>query len=141
MQLALVVLQYLHYQLYQEALKVFVYSVKLKLELNILSKLVDVFKSNKSRRSVTFDAIDSYAIQGQARTDMHREMAGIPVIEGQVAPRDVVSFVRVRDYSEGSACSSSLPDDGITRVITYNSARTSGRETDHMYAEMLKSMK
>ena len=40
-QIALILLQFLHFQLYQEAVKAFVYSVKLKLEVNILSKLVN----------------------------------------------------------------------------------------------------
>ena len=101
---------------------------------------MDVFKRNNSRRSVTFDAIDSYAIQGQARTEMHREMAGIPIIEGQVAPRDTVSSVRTHDF-DGSACSSSQPDDGLARIITYQSTRTTGRESDILYADMLRSMK
>ncbi|ETN36381.1 uncharacterized protein HMPREF1541_08658 [Cyphellophora europaea CBS 101466] len=74
MDIGIVVLQFMHYQLYQESIKVFVYSVKLKLELNILSKLVDLVHGDSSRRAMTLDVIDSNAIQGQARADVHREM-------------------------------------------------------------------
>jgi hypothetical protein len=68
MDIVIICLQFLHYQLYQEALKVFFYSVKLKLELNILSKLVDlVHGGNQQRASMTLDVIDSNTITGQER--------------------------------------------------------------------------
>ncbi|RMZ91952.1 hypothetical protein DV736_g812, partial [Chaetothyriales sp. CBS 134916] len=68
MDVALVVLEFKHLQLYQETIKAVVYSVKLKLELNILSKLVDLVDGGKSTlRSMTLTGtIDSDAILGQA---------------------------------------------------------------------------
>jgi hypothetical protein len=74
MDIAIVALQFLHYQLYQESIKAFVYSVKLKLELNILSKLVDLVSGDSTKnRSMTLDLIDQSTIAGQAQEDIRRE--------------------------------------------------------------------
>ena len=145
MDVAIVSMQYLHYQLYQEAIKAFVYSLKLKLELNILSKLVNVVHGNKASRAMTLEYIDSNAIAGQARSEVQREMnekhfwnksqgsaAKETVQDREVDPLD-------------SASSSNRHDDGdeITRVLSQRStmtARTRGRESDILYADMLKSI-
>ncbi|RMZ84140.1 hypothetical protein DV738_g534, partial [Chaetothyriales sp. CBS 135597] len=55
MDVALVVLQYKHLQLYQEIIKAVVYGIKLKLELNILSKLVDLVGGGSNVRTMTGD--------------------------------------------------------------------------------------
>lgn len=74
MDIAIITLQFKHFQLFQEALKVFFYSVKLKLELNILSKLVDLVHGNSNTRSSrTIDIIDSNTIAGQEREMVKRE--------------------------------------------------------------------
>lgn len=76
-QIALLVMQFRHMQLYQESFKILFYSIKLKLEMNILSKLVDlVHGSSVKNRSMTLEAIDSNAVQGQAQLDVQREMSG-----------------------------------------------------------------
>ena len=73
MDIGLIVLQFKHYQLYQEALKAFFYSVKLKLELNILSKLVDLVHGDSASKSMTLDVIDSNTIAGQEAEMVKRE--------------------------------------------------------------------
>lgn len=156
----------MHYQLYQESIKVFVYSVKLKLELNILSKLVDLVNGNASTRSMTLDVIDSNAIQGQARDDVRRELdfadpggLGRWFGSGDGDAGDEkhrpVSYVDYgagdggggRPHRSGSGVSpKSLAGDTdeISQVLSNQSdvtARTKGRESDMMYADMLRSMR
>ncbi|KIW91459.1 uncharacterized protein Z519_08355 [Cladophialophora bantiana CBS 173.52] len=67
MDTALVAPQFKRLQLYQESIKAFVYSVKLKLELNILSKLVDLVQRSSIDRSLTLEFIDANSIVGQTQ--------------------------------------------------------------------------
>lgn len=166
MDIALLVMQFRHMQLYQESFKILFYSIKLKLEMNILSKLVDlVHGSSVKNRSMTLEAIDSNAVQGQAQLDVQRELSGgrgsiikwygsdssktgIPHIQndfGHADPR----------FSPSMAGSSPVEgeddgDDTISRVLSSpnnnthlhpssaNNARTSGREVDNLYADFCR---
>lgn len=145
-------LEYLHFQLYQEAIKGFVYSVKLKLEVNILSKLVALVASNKTVRSMTLDIIDSSAIAGQAQKDVQRELNKanpfsdpIERNEKNVSEKqNIEEGIEPKSRSSGSSTQQRDDGDGITRVFSHNSrmtARTVGRETDMMYADFMQSMK
>jgi hypothetical protein len=154
MDVAIVALEYLHYQLYQETIKVFVYSVKLKLEIHILSKLVDLVGSKYSaERSMTLDVIDSNAIEGQAREDVRREMElpKTPSLgtwygtrnEKDLACADVQDLHLLDDTRPIRAASKSSERDEISRVVSNQSsgtARTRGRESDMLYADMLRSI-
>lgn len=162
----------MHFQLYQESIKVFVYSVKLKLELNILSKLVDLVHGNSARRSMTLDVIDSNAIQGQAREDVRREMSladpgGLGNWFGSTDEKhqqiDVIDHESGINSNNSNSSSSHHHDhayqrrssgvspnsfgddtDEISQVVSNQSvptARTKGRESDMLYADMLRSMK
>ncbi|KAJ9656289.1 hypothetical protein H2198_005064 [Neophaeococcomyces mojaviensis] len=150
MDIAIVTLQYLHFQLYQESIKGFVYSVKLKLELNILSKLVDLVDSNAASRSMTLDIIDSNALPGQARADVQREMSESGNFGNSFEHDEKIALRKIDEGLEAGTSrsnSSTQPSDdnnGITRVFSNQSrctARTSGRESDIMYADVLRSMK
>lgn len=143
-QIALILLQFLHFQLYQESVKAFVYSVKLKLEIHILSKLVNVVSTNQSSRAMTLEFIDSSAIAGQARAEIRREMR-----EPQYDGENKGSLQKIDEDTEigpfDSASSSQQTDekDEITRVMTNTSVRTSrtkGRESDILYADFVRSM-
>lgn len=165
MDVAIVALQYLQYQLYQETIKAFVYSVKLKLEIHILSKLVDLVGSDRStQRSMTLDLIDSNAIEGQAQEEIRREMrlssgqqhglgswygagsdnekglAVTSVQEDHMLHQDGLARKR---FSTSGPSKSSDGDDEISQIMTNQSqgtARTRGRESDFLYADMLRSM-
>lgn len=149
LQIALVTLQYLHFQLYQEAIKTFVYSVKLKLELNILSKLVDLVNDNAARRSMTLDNIDTYAIQGQAQVDVQRELSTSPHPDdciGHEKDDQFKIFEQGYEASRRSHDSPMKPLEGVevTRVLSNQSrwsGRTSGRESNILYADFLRSVK
>lgn len=146
-QIALITLQFLHFQLYQEAIKAFVYSVKLKLEIHILSKLVNVVQGNQNSRAMTLEFIDSSAIAGQARAEIRREMRE-PQYDAE--KDNSGSLQKINEDAElgplDSASSSQQTDekDEITRVLsntTMRSARTKGRrESDIMYADFVRSM-
>jgi hypothetical protein len=162
MDVAIVSLQYLHYQLYQEMFKAFVYSVKLKLEIHILSKLVDLVGSKYStQRSMTLDVIDSNAIEGQAREEVRRELDQANKQhdlgtwygfsnEKAMATDQVQEQHHLHDSgparkrSSTSAGRDSLEtDDEITRIVSNQStstARLRGRESDFLYADMLRSI-
>lgn len=122
------------------------YSVKLKLEIHILSKLVNVVSGNQTSRAMTLEFIDSSAIAGQARAEIRREMR-----EPQYGSRNEnkSSLQKINEDAEigplDSASSSQQTDekDEITRVTSTTSihtARTKGRESDIMYADFVKSM-
>lgn len=144
------ILQYKHLQLYQESIKAFVYSVKLKLELNILSKLVDLVHGTSTSRSMTLDIIDSNAIPGQAQADVRRELSGHENLGGWFVSDDRGAMKHIED-SHGTeprlSSSVSRPpgdNDEITRILSQRSrhtARTSDRESDILYAEVLRSLK
>lgn len=161
----LIVLQYKHLQLYQESIKAFVYSVKLKLELNVLSKLIDLVSGNARTRSMTLDMIDSNTINGQTIGDVPRMMSIAGPFDDWLAADGKLSG-KQKDISQaesGVASSSSGPSvskekgyetdddndddmDRIRRTISQRSpsmalARNSGREADLMYADILSSIK
>lgn len=170
MDTAIVVLQYRHLQLYQESIKGFVYSVKLKLELNILSKLVDIVHGDRtSDRSMNLEVIDSNAVQVREREEVRRELADLQNMQqhglGQATGIEKAAEVHINEKTGSSSTqrSSASPapappsiaevkeeeeeeehddEDELDRVITRQStARTRGRESDTLYAEMLRSMK
>ena len=79
-QIVIVSLQFLHYQLYQESLKGFFYSLKLKLELNILSKLVGLVDGNAAtNRSNTLQTIEADTVGGESTA--HLEPPAPMVVE------------------------------------------------------------
>lgn len=146
LQIALVFLEFLHFQLYQEGIKAFVYSVKLKLEIHILSKLVNVVQGNQKSRAMTLEFIDSSAIAGQARAEVRREMR-----EPQYNSSNEKKASVQKRNEEGnigpldSASSSQQTDekDEISRVRSTTSIRTErtkGRESDVLYADFVRSM-
>ncbi|KEF53860.1 uncharacterized protein A1O9_10262 [Exophiala aquamarina CBS 119918] len=156
MDIALFVMQFKHMQLYQESFKILFYSIKLKLEMNILSKLVDlVHGSSVKNRSMTLEAIDSNAVQGQAQRDVQREMASPGSLVNWYAgdtksgmasyQNDVSPDVRYRPSMSLSGSGSSPTDDAeITRVLSHPTsvkARANGREVDALYADYLRSVK
>ncbi|OQV08486.1 hypothetical protein CLAIMM_12750 [Cladophialophora immunda] len=150
MDTALVMLQYKRLQLYQESIKGFVYSVKLKLELNILSKLVDLVQRNSMDRSMTLEIIDASSIAGQTQAAVRRE-SWIPEQGGAwSSATDKGTEKHIEDVHDKNMTDTlpqcRLPDDvdGITRVLSQNSrytARTASRESDILYAEVLRSLK
>ena len=153
MDIVLIVLQFKHLQLYQEAIKAFVYSVKLKLELNILSKLVDLVHGDSANRRMTLEIIDANTLTGQARSNMQKEMSGLDRLNStDKVPQDLGEH----GYTDGPRTRASVQPvrtsdedndmDGIARVVLPQStnrysARTSGRDSDILYADMLRSMK
>lgn len=160
-QIALLVMQFRHMQLYQESFKILFYSIKLKLEMNILSKLVDlVHGSSVKNRSMTLEAIDSNAVQGQAQLDVQREMSGRGSIikwYGSDSSKTGIPHLQ-NDYGApesrlSPSMSGSSPTEGddngenaITRVLSHDlrhpsstsNARTSGREVDNLYADFCR---
>ncbi|EXJ62516.1 hypothetical protein A1O7_02954 [Cladophialophora yegresii CBS 114405] len=154
MDVVIVALQFLHYQLYQESLKGFFYSVKLKLELNILSKLVDLVNGNATHRSNTIEAIDSDATAGQGGSEVQREVSPMTQHSRRnTTYKGVLEHINEEnqhrtDPSSLEASSSSTKaldeEDGITRLMSQQSSRstrTRVRESDIWYADVLRSMK
>lgn len=147
MDTGIVALEFLHYQLYQEVLKGFVYSVKLKLELNILSKLVDLVNDNNTRRNtMTMDVIDSQSIAGNAQIAVQKELSDY----GGLTKSDTRTTVeKIEEGAQsGPSCSGSSAQTGddhevISRVLSNSrySTRTTGRESDILYAGFLKDMR
>ena len=163
-QIAIIALQFLHYQLYQEGLKGFFYSVKLKLELNILSKLVDLVNGDSARRTTSLGVIEDDPIPGRAVSDLEREIS--PMDHWRKPSYNKGTLEHIPSYSKGtlehikedgqigqmdqpsseSSPSQALDDDDddimrITSQQTFSSSRTRGRESDMWYAEMLRDMK
>lgn len=145
--LGIVILEFVHFQLYQEATKAFVYSVKLKLELNILSKLVDLVQGNTVQRSMTLDIIDASSVLGRA--DIQKELASKSPFRKSVADehRNTLEKTNTIEHcrQSPSISPSSLEDgtDKINRVASSQSrfgARVSGRDSDIMYADMLRDL-
>ncbi|OAP64710.1 hypothetical protein AYL99_00682 [Fonsecaea erecta] len=150
MDTALVMLQYKRLQLYQESIKGFVYSVKLKLELNILSKLVDLVQGSPTERSMTLDIIDASSIAGQTQAAVRRESWGPGQLSAwpSAADKDIEEHIEDVHYPKtmNASLHSRPPDDvdDITRVLSQHSrytARTASRESDILYAEALRSLK
>lgn len=156
MDVAIVAMQFLHYQLYQETIKGFVYSVKLKLELHILSKLVDlVGNDHSSHRAMALSEIDSNAIEGQAQAEIRREMSIVDTnsqlnshgISYGTSDEKALATGSDQKGQNTHTTISSLPNgseagDHISRVVSSQSqdGRTQGRESDLMYAEMMRSL-
>ncbi|KAK5096325.1 hypothetical protein LTS08_007581 [Lithohypha guttulata] len=147
MDIGLVTLQFLHFQLYQEAIKVFVYSVKLKLELNILSKLVDLVHGNSAQKSMSIGVIDATSIPGTVQSDVHQEMSQGGVFgsaDSRMALEKKEEIHRHGSrYSDASAQQISATSNDMYPVLSNSrySSRTSGRETDIIYADILRDIK
>ena len=149
-QVALVILEFKHLQLYQESIKVFVYSVKLKLELNILSKLVDLVEGKSTRRSTTLEAIDSNAIAGQAQAEVRQELSLSDSGGWSKSNEKIAAMEQVQDVSYGKlehSPSISVPPVEISGLPPVHSTdsrygtRTLRRESDIEYADFMRSMK
>ncbi|EXJ71672.1 uncharacterized protein A1O5_05480 [Cladophialophora psammophila CBS 110553] len=150
MDTALVALQFKRLQLYQESIKAFVYSVKLKLELNILSKLVDLVQRSAVDRSMTLEIIDTNSIVGQTQAAVRRESWTPEHVSAwsSAAGKGIEEHIEdVHNTEPGDTALHSRPPDevdGITRVLSQRSrytARTASRESDILYAEVLRSLK
>lgn len=161
MDILIIVLQYKHLQLYQESIKAFVYSVKLKLELNVLSKLVDLV-GNQRQQSMTLNMFETNAtIQGQALSDGTRGMSGPGPLDGWLASDGKDLEKQTHNYASNSVVASSssqpsnVPDedeakdeeddeiDKITRTLSQQSrarVRDGRRESDVLYADFIRSM-
>jgi hypothetical protein len=136
MDIVLLFLQYKHWRIYQQSTKAFIYAVKLKLELNILSKLVDLVSgSGQQQQSRILDEIDSNAIP-----TIEREPSRANLQHALTADKHGVA-----QHIENGSPSVGFGSDAIrsqshTSAGRY-SARATGREEDIMYADMLKSIK
>lgn len=112
------------------------YSVKLKLELNILSKLVDLVHMDSSDHAMTVDAISPDNSRGQEQDDLRKEMdISNAKSLGNISSNDTRSQSDAADHATNA--------NGINQVATNQSnltARTTGRESDMMYADMLRSL-
>ncbi|ETN41148.1 uncharacterized protein HMPREF1541_03083 [Cyphellophora europaea CBS 101466] len=138
MDIALLFMQYKHWRIYQQATKAFIYSVKLKLELNILSKLVDLVQGSKRSGSHDLGEIDTNAIPGQAQNDLYRELS-TPSSKG------IVNHMENGHAVHPSEDDFDDDDAGAVRTLSENSraysARTTGRDSDILYADVLRSIK
>lgn len=136
MDIVLLFLQYKQWRIYQQSTKAFIYSVKLKLELNILSKLVDLVRGSQQSPLYTLDEIDSRALAGQAQNDLYRELS---------TPSLKAAVNHVEDSGVSEPASSEENKLDTVGTLSHNSAayssRTTGRDSDILYADMLKSIK
>lgn len=141
------VLQYKHYQLYQESIKGFVYSVKLKLELNILSKLVNLVHGNASSRQMTLEAIDSNAIAGQAQAELRQEFFAASLGGGdheQCKSQAAVDNDETAFNEKIVNGAESHENGNVFSVVSQQTIRThrlSHRESDILYAEAIRDLK
>lgn len=126
--------------------------MKLKLELSILSKLADLVRGNRAGRSTTLNTIEEPTINGHGFSDAEMTDSGDrrssmwfgsggnangkDSVGGAPDPKRATSFAKDFEHSETSDEASRS---GLQPIRT--SARTSGRETDLMYAEFLSSCK
>lgn len=161
LQIALIVLQYKHLQLYQEAIKVFVYSVKLKLELSILSKLVDLVHDNRVTHSTTLNTVEDSNIEGQKHSEMiesaghrvstwhgHHESGKHATVSGAQTKFEDGRTRKDKSFKSSPESINHTNDKGDDVSYSHvplqpfqSSARMSGRESDMMYAEYLTSYK
>ncbi|KAJ9603431.1 hypothetical protein H2200_012209 [Cladophialophora chaetospira] len=159
MDIATVALEFLHYQLYQEGLKGFFYSVKLKLELNILSKLVDLVggAGGAQRRTTSLGVIDVDTLPGVTANDLQREVSPMeqpngwhPSFSKGIMEHITEDRLDQTKAEESPSNASNARDDSdeisaeIMRMATQqtsHSSRMRGRESDMWYAEMLRDMK
>ena len=125
------------------------YSVKLKLELNILTKLVDLVDGPSADRSMTLDTIAPNTIPGQAQLEIHQELSRPAQVRSRSTTIDKGDTEHIEDNYSKAICSASVlqasgEKDEITRVLSNRSrytARTASRESDILYADFLRDMK
>ena len=148
--IALLAIEYKNLHIFEQCVKSFVYSVKLKLEFAILGKMVDLVKD--SRLNMSFEAfadLDSY-VDGSRRPS--------PVLERKVSPRARVGSVvsgykgtvgHIEDQETGhveepprSLHEMAAMDSRISPVDMEIGARRrkQGRESDIMYADILRAI-
>ena len=148
--IALLAIEYKNLHIFEQCVKSFVYSVKLKLEFAILGKMVDLVKD--SRLNMAFHAfadIDAY-VDGSRRPS--------PVMERKLTPSARVGSVvsgykgtvgHVEDQETGhveepprSLQEMASMDSRVSPVDMEVAAkrRKEGRESDMMYADILRSI-
>ncbi|KEF62008.1 uncharacterized protein A1O9_03580 [Exophiala aquamarina CBS 119918] len=149
MDTALVILQYKHLQLYKEVIKGFFYSVKLKLELSILSKLVDLVNAPSADRSMNLEIIDSNVVPRQAHAEMRHELSALEYIRSS-ATTDEIGVSHIEDAAATNAkYSSSMsgsPDetDELTHPTSCDSrnrGRIASLYSEISYANIIRSLK
>jgi hypothetical protein len=129
MDIALLFMQYKHWRIYQTVTKAFIYSVKLKLELNILSKLVDLVRSPND--PTLLNEIDGTTMPGRAQRALRREIS---------TPSLKPACDHV-EHGHGNSSQDALADRSPSQVSNSQSSRTTGRESDILYADMVRSIK
>ena len=122
----------------------------MKLELNILSKLVDLVHGTSTNRSMTVEAIDANAIPGLAQAEVRRELSRSEHVGDRPGTDDKGAMEHIEDgHATKPRYSSSVsgsPDEnhGITRVFSHHpgyTARIASRESDVLYADVVRSLK
>ncbi|KAF2741221.1 hypothetical protein EJ04DRAFT_557957 [Polyplosphaeria fusca] len=158
--IGLLAIEFLGYHVLQQTIKGFIYSVKLKLEISVLNKLVELSQSNT--RSATLTLGDTNEFLDPTRTvwdisrftpafssSMHTypkwmsdlEKSGIQRIENAYSPTETtwirakrgatVSTEEVHDYADMIQPASTLPDPRAD-------PREKGSATDLLYADAVR---
>ena len=122
------------------------YSVKLKLELNILSKLVDLVHTDSSHRSVALQSTSANDSRGNEQdassnpSSTEKRSSNNDNVGCEATDREPS---RLHDTTALPSGVTSRDMDQVHLVPTQQSiaaARTQGRDFDLMYAEMLRSL-
>lgn len=125
------------------------YSVKLKLELNILSRLVDLVHGSGSRdRSMTLEPFDSSTITGMAHAKVRREMEppkGLGDSWSSTADKTSVDHHNngeVSLHKQSFASGSADESNAITHPLSYASIvrERTRNDSDIDYGEILRSI-
>lgn len=158
--IALLTLEFLSFHVLQQTVKGFTYSVKLKLELAVLNKLVELSSSNATTFTLgdTNDFLDPtktvwditrFAPDFSSSTHTHPkwmsdlEKSGIQRVESVYSPRDSAWLRAKRCTTISSDDHKDFPD-GIRPVSTIKDPRLNSREkgsaTDLLYADAVRRM-
>lgn len=126
--------------IFEQTVKGFVYSVKLKLEFSILGKLVDIVQENKRTLTIALGDVENCVDQGNPST---------PVLQRQGSPSSIPLAEKVplhylehpTDFTTETPNGSISEQTHRNQSITSVQARRRGvRESDIAYAEIVRSI-
>ena len=150
-QIALLAIQYKNLHIYEQTVKSFVYSVKLKLEFSILGKLVDIVQESKRSLTNALGDIEDCIDQHKLSPDLHRTISPLSKPE-HIVVAEKTSSQHLEHRDDGSSDtvptrqglahgSMSEPERSYSNDSISNKARRRGaRETEIEYAEIVRSI-
>jgi hypothetical protein len=135
--IGLLAIEYRDLHVLEQTFKSFIYSVKLKLEFTILSKLVEFSKSTQRTLSNALADTDDFVTDARTKSDMTRVAVSADMANGHLNGPGLDHYVCQR---ERSVAFEEDPVKDRASVVPTEGTRTQRADPDLSYADIIRSI-